>query len=202
MTAEGPRKGEPSRRIMRYSLRTQPALLVRGSSRRIMFLRFRPAHISVINRRASSSAVLGSAVHARGSRLTSGNLFSPGRPSQLTTTATTLLAGKGALRSLTGPLPAPRRCGLLLPRWAAPAGTLRAPPRPLKKALDRSLHFNSPKASLFFQSPSHRRPSWSIRASIRAVVGMRRRYRGAHRGRQQRRRAGARRGWPVGTGRA
>jgi len=94
-----------------------------------MFLRFRPAHISMINRRASSSAVLGSAVHARGSRLTSGNLFSPGRPSQLTTTATTLLAGKGALRSLPGPLPAPRRCGPTLTRWAAPAGTSRAPPR-------------------------------------------------------------------------
>ena len=62
MTVEGPRKGEPSSRIMRYGLRFQPAPLVRGSSRRIMSMRFRPAHISVINRRASSEAVIGPAV--------------------------------------------------------------------------------------------------------------------------------------------
>src|SRR5215472_8594512 len=62
MIAEGPRKGEPSRKIMRYVLRTQPAPLVRGSSRRIMSLRFRPAYISVINRRASAEAVISPAV--------------------------------------------------------------------------------------------------------------------------------------------
>ena len=62
MTVEGPRKGEPSTRTMRYGLRTQPAPLVRGSSRRIMSMRFRPANISVINRRASSEAVIGPAV--------------------------------------------------------------------------------------------------------------------------------------------
>ena len=32
---------------------TEPALLVRGSSRRITMMRFRPANISVINRRNS-----------------------------------------------------------------------------------------------------------------------------------------------------
>jgi hypothetical protein len=47
---------------MRNDLRIQPASLVRGSSRRIMSLRFRPANISVINRRASHSAVIGPAV--------------------------------------------------------------------------------------------------------------------------------------------
>src|SRR5579863_5329824 len=62
MTAEGPRKGEPSTKTMRYGLRTQPAPLVRGSSRRIMSLRFRPAHISVINRRASLPVVIGTPV--------------------------------------------------------------------------------------------------------------------------------------------
>ena len=62
MTVEGPRKGEPSTKTMRYGLRTQPAPLVRGSSRRIMSMRFRPANISVINRRASSEAVIGPAV--------------------------------------------------------------------------------------------------------------------------------------------
>ena len=59
MTAEGPRKGEPSTKTMRYGLRIQPAPLVRGSSRRIMSLRFRPAHISVINRRDCYSVVIG-----------------------------------------------------------------------------------------------------------------------------------------------
>src|ERR1700683_1502435 len=80
MTAEGPRKGEPSTKTMRYGLRIQPARFVRGSSPRIMFLRFRPAHISMINRRASFSAVLGSAVHAGCSRLTSRNVLPPEPP--------------------------------------------------------------------------------------------------------------------------
>ena len=64
-TAEGPRKGEPSTRTMRNGPRTQPALSVRGSSRRIMAMRFQPAYISVINRRASAEAVIGSAVQAK-----------------------------------------------------------------------------------------------------------------------------------------
>src|SRR5215469_9674880 len=60
--AEGPRKGEPSTKTVRYGFRTQPSLPVRGSSRRIMTLRFRPAHISVINRRACFPAVIGISV--------------------------------------------------------------------------------------------------------------------------------------------
>jgi hypothetical protein len=51
MAAGGHTKRRILVRFMRYSLRVQPALLVRGSSRRIMILRFRPAHIRVINRR-------------------------------------------------------------------------------------------------------------------------------------------------------
>jgi hypothetical protein len=42
------------RRILLRSMRSQPALLVRGSSRRIMTVRFRPANIRVINRRFRS----------------------------------------------------------------------------------------------------------------------------------------------------
>ena len=38
-------------RFMRQALEAQPAFLVRGSSRRIMSMRFRPANIRVINRR-------------------------------------------------------------------------------------------------------------------------------------------------------
>jgi hypothetical protein len=47
--------GRTKRRIllffMRYGVTTQPASLVRGSSRRITIMRFRPADIRVINRR-------------------------------------------------------------------------------------------------------------------------------------------------------
>jgi len=99
MTAEGPRKGEPSRKTMRYGRKVQPALLVRGSSRRIMFLRFRPAYISVINRRACSrlsSALLFSS-KTQGSP--AGTVLHRAAHSKLAPNATTVLAGKGALRS-------------------------------------------------------------------------------------------------------
>ena len=39
--------------FVRYGLDAQPASLVRGSSRRITIMRFRPANIRVINRRIS-----------------------------------------------------------------------------------------------------------------------------------------------------
>jgi hypothetical protein len=80
MTAQGPRKGEPSSRSMRNGFQTQPARLVRGSSRRIMTLRFRPANIRVINRRVYPWAVLDPAVQNRRSKLTSGNVFPPKPP--------------------------------------------------------------------------------------------------------------------------
>jgi hypothetical protein len=103
MTVQGPRKGEPSSASMRYGFPTQPARLVRGSSRRIMTMRFRPANIRVINRRVCCWAVIGPAVPKsqgernlrflsplespffpqRGSELTSGNVFPPSRPSKL-----------------------------------------------------------------------------------------------------------------------
>jgi hypothetical protein len=54
VAAQGTREGEPSSCFMRNGLRPQPARLVRGSSRRIMTMRFRPANIRVINRRVSS----------------------------------------------------------------------------------------------------------------------------------------------------
>jgi len=48
-------EGHTERRILdeplAVGLRTQPAYLVRGSSRRITIMRFRPANIRVINRR-------------------------------------------------------------------------------------------------------------------------------------------------------
>jgi len=82
MTAQEPRKGEPSSASMRYGLRLQPAHLVRGSSRRIMTMRFRPANIRVINRRVCSWAVIGPAVQNQRSKLTNGNVFPLRRPSK------------------------------------------------------------------------------------------------------------------------
>ena len=103
MTAQGSRKGEPSCRSMRYGLRSQPAHLVRGSSRRIMTMRFRPANIRVINRRVCSWAVVGPAVQNKTrSKPTSGNVFPLRRPS-------------------TGP-GVPERCSQSRVRFAAPKG--------------------------------------------------------------------------------
>ena len=51
-------EGHTERRILENSyaagLRARPATLVRGSSRRITIMRYRPANIRVINRRDSS----------------------------------------------------------------------------------------------------------------------------------------------------
>ena len=44
---------ENPRLVYAAGLRARPALLVRGSSRRITIMRFRPANIRVINRRDS-----------------------------------------------------------------------------------------------------------------------------------------------------
>jgi len=103
MIAEGPRKGEPSSASMRYRLRPQPAQLVRGSSRRIMTMRFRPANIRVINRRVCCWAVIGPAVQNKTrSKPTSGNVFPLRRPS----------TGGGV----------PERCSQSRVRFAAPKG--------------------------------------------------------------------------------
>ena len=98
MTAQGPRKGEPSSSSVRNGFRTQPAYSVRGSSRRIMTMRFRPANIRVINRRVCSWAVLGSAAQDQRSKLTSGNVFPPKPPVEIVLRARTVLAVKGSLR--------------------------------------------------------------------------------------------------------
>lgn len=58
MTVDGQTKRRILLTSMRYDLRVQSAPLVRGSSRRIMTLRFRPAYIRVINRRDSSTTVI------------------------------------------------------------------------------------------------------------------------------------------------
>ena len=80
-------------------LRPQPARLVRGSSRRIMAMRFESAQIRVINRRASSSADTGSSVlNPKCSEPTNGNVFPLRRPSTSARDARTVLGNKGTLR--------------------------------------------------------------------------------------------------------
>jgi hypothetical protein len=126
--------------------RTQPAPLVRGSSRLIMSLRFRPAYISVINRRASSWAVIGPAVHYRKLKA---------HPQER--------VPAGAAHPSSSAMP--ERCSQARVRFAAPTPArpclLRAvPARPLcdgrlrrehfavfwgklRKGVDRSLHISS-----------------------------------------------------------
>jgi hypothetical protein len=98
VTVQGPRKGESSSRSMRNGLRSQPALSVRGSSRRIMSMRFRPANIRVINRRASFWAVIGSAVQNRRLKAHQQERVPVPPPVEISGNATAVLAGKGTLR--------------------------------------------------------------------------------------------------------
>jgi hypothetical protein len=168
MTAQGPRKGESSSCSMRNGFRTQPARLVRGSSRRIMSMRFRPANIRVINRRVCSSAVIGPAVpNKTSSRPTSRNVFAPEPPSNVSPLPERCSQSRVrfAAPNSGAPLTAALRSGPLLLRRAAPAGTLHEPaPNPKPKAgfppaeasrpknqnpskyggLDRSLHIRTP----------------------------------------------------------
>jgi hypothetical protein len=129
MTVKGPRKGESSLPSMRNSFPTQPAHLVRGSSRRIMTMRFRPANIRVINRRVCSLAVIGPAVPTKVLRAHQQERVptcAAHRPSRQMPERCSQARVRFA--ALSAPLPAVRRSGGKAMRWAAPAGTLpRAP---------------------------------------------------------------------------
>src|SRR5262249_36747967 len=83
---------------MRNGLRLEPAHLVRGSSRRIMSMRFRPANIRVINRRASSSTVIRPAVRIETLKAHQQERVPAPPPVGVAGSATTVLAGKGSLR--------------------------------------------------------------------------------------------------------
>jgi hypothetical protein len=132
MIAEGPRKGEPSTKTMRYGPSTQPAASVRGSSRRIMSMRFRPANISVINRRASAEAVISPAVQKnqgeRNLRFLS-PLESPFFPQQPSSKLTS--RNMFPLRRPSKDWPMPERCSPSRVRFAAPnyGAPLTAPRR-------------------------------------------------------------------------
>jgi hypothetical protein len=103
MTVQGPRKGEPSLFSMRNGLRPQPARSVRGSSRRIMSMRFRSANIRVINRRDSYCAVIGSAVLTRNAQSSPTGMCSryAARP-RLLEVPERCSPGKGLLRRAKG----------------------------------------------------------------------------------------------------
>ena len=154
MTVEGPRKGESSRFSMRNGLRPQPAHLVRGSSRRIMAMRFRPANISVINRRASSWAVIGPAVQKESSRPTSRNMFPLRRPSTISGVPERCSQSRVrfAAPNTGAPLTAARRSGQVVIATGGSGGNITRSATTKKtqnqdlsppKGLDRSLHINS-----------------------------------------------------------
>jgi hypothetical protein len=127
MTAQGPRKGESSLCSMRNGPKPQPARSVRGSSRRIMAMRFRPANIRVINRRASSSPVIGSAVQTRrapSSPAGTCSRYAARRRNVSTPERCSQARVRFATPNYGVPLPAPRRSGQETLRRAAPAGTL------------------------------------------------------------------------------
>ena len=148
-TAQSPRKGESSSTSVRHGLRPQPAYSVRGSSRRIMTMRFRPANIRVINRRVCSWAVIGPAVSKaqgernlrflspwespffpqRGSELTSGNVFPPSRPSRLEWMPERCSTSRVrfAAPNCGAPLTSPRRSGLTVIATGGSGGNTRRP---------------------------------------------------------------------------
>ena len=133
MTAQGPRKGEPSLPSMRNGLRPQPARSVRGSSRRIMSMRFRPANIRVINRRVCSLAVIGPAVPTKALQAhqqervptCAAHRRSRQMPERCSPSRVRFAAPKAG-----APLLVARRSGQQLMRRAAPTGTLQDPRGP------------------------------------------------------------------------
>ena len=157
VTAQGPRKGEPSLFSVRYRLRPQPAYSVRGSSRRIMTMRFRPANIRVINRRVCFWAVIGPAVPRakgernlrflsplespffpqRGSELTSGNVFPPSRPSKLWSEPERCSTSRVrcAAPNTGAPLTSPRRSGGMVIATGGSGGNTSRTPRQRKGRL-------------------------------------------------------------------
>jgi len=149
VTAQGPRKGEPSYVLCGTGSGPKPAYSVRGSSRRIMTMRFRPANIRVINRRVCCWAVIGPAVPKtkgkrnlrflsplespffpqRGSELTSGNVFPPSRPSKLGWMPERCSTSRVrfAAPNTGAPLTSPRRSGQTVIATGGSGGNTRRP---------------------------------------------------------------------------
>ena len=138
MAVQGPRKGESSYDSMRYGFRTQPARLVRGSSRRIMTMRFRPANIRVINRRVCSSAAIGPAVQNQRSKLTSRIVIPPSRPSKAWSMPERCSPSRVrfAAPNCGAPLTAPLRSGQTLIATGGSGGITQLHAEPKKQKAD------------------------------------------------------------------
>jgi len=150
---------------MRNGLRPQPARLVRGSSRRIMAMRFRPANIRVINRRVSSSAVTGPIVQtqiAQGSPAGMCSRYAARRSCRSMPERCSTARVRYAAPNTGAPLPSPRRSGQLRlatggsgGNTSRPASTEKAGPPPSRgqtgqgfkpvspEGLTRSLHIRT-----------------------------------------------------------
>ena len=155
MTVEGPRKGESSTKIVRHGSRTQSATSVRGSSRRIMSMRFRSANISVINRRASSEAVIGPAV--QNPLKTHQQDHDPAMPPAEAVPMPercSLSRVRFAAPHYGAPLTAARRSSQVLIATGGSGGNMTNPTlntknqNPLHRSLTRSLHISFRMASL------------------------------------------------------
>ena len=112
---------------MRNGLRPQPARSVRGSSRRIMSMRFRPREYQSDQSSRQLLRCHRPCCPTECSRLdASGSVFPLRRPSEVRVGARTVLHAAARVRFATPdngvPLPAPRRSGQAMVRRAAPAG--------------------------------------------------------------------------------
>ena len=171
ITAEGPRKGEPSTRIVRYGLRTQ--------TREISPRQLPTNHVPAVPTRAyqcdqSSRQLLGRyrlCCPAGSSRLTSRNLFPPSRPAK--TSEVPQRCSPARVRfAPVGPLPAPRRSGPSNSR----DGRLRRERLPVlgapKKDLTGRPHINCRSASPR-DPPPRPRPALSSPPASAPVPGSR-----------------------------
>ena len=116
MTAQETTKRRTLLRSMRNGLRPQPAHLVRGSSRRIMTMRFRPANIRVINRRVGALAVTRAAVQtktAQGSPAGTCSRYAARRRCRSMPERCSTARVRSAVPNTGAPLPSARRSGTL-----------------------------------------------------------------------------------------
>jgi hypothetical protein len=150
MAADGHTKRRILVRSMRYGLRVQPALLVRGSSRRIMTLRFRPAYIRVINRRYLSTAATCSAFQTKTAALSPDGEARPGKQNQKPSNPEIILGLTESIHIRTTGEER-TRCGARRPRC------LR------RRSHHPRRHLHRPQDLRRLRLRRHRPPDWSTR---------------------------------------
>src|ERR1051326_5092953 len=141
--------------------------LVRGSSRRIMSLRFRPAYISVINRRASAEAVISPAVqnplkaHQRDHVPAPPPVDAVSMPERCSPSRV-----RSAAPNYGAPLTAARRSGQMAIATGGSGGNMRSlgakdeNQNPVPESLTRSLHIS-------FRMGRRRTYLWAILGGLR-----------------------------------